>query len=141
MATATKMPEGTRVTLFLPRVMSGRPRLQVVINPAAIATRPAQQVGEVYYTTTITLSAPLPAGGRFYLSSSPDQVLPVTVDDELAVLVNGEEVYTRFLTYPREVELSRTLLESWIGQPITVIFRDAYNAVIGSQPVWLIWMP
>jgi hypothetical protein len=121
--------------------MSGRPRLQVVINPAAIATRPAQQVGEVYYTTTITLSAPLPAGGRFYLSSSPDQVLPVTVDDELAVLVNGEEVYTRFLTYPREVELSRTLLESWIGQPITVIFRDAYNAVIGSQPVWLIWMP
>jgi hypothetical protein len=63
------------------------------------------------------------------------------VDDELVVLVNGEEVYTRFLTYPREVELSRTLLESWVGQSITVIFRDAYGAVVGSQPVWLIWLP
>ena len=32
------------------------------------------------------LSAPLPAGGSFYLSSAPDAVAPVTVDDELAAL-------------------------------------------------------
>jgi hypothetical protein len=63
------------------------------------------------------------------------------VDDELAMIVNGEEVYMRFLAYPRLVELPCSLLESWGVQPVTVIFCDAYGSVVGSQPVWLIWQP
>jgi hypothetical protein len=113
----------------------------VTINPLAIPVRPASPLGEVYYTTTFTLTAPLPTGGHFYLSASPTSVAPVQVDDELAISVAGQEVYVRFLTYPRTVELPRSLVEDWGTQPVTVTFRDAYGAVIGSQPVWLIWLP
>jgi hypothetical protein len=66
---ATVTPEGKDSAVFLPRVVNGRPQLLVAINPMAIPTRPALQAGEVFYTTTVALSAPLPAGGRVYLSS------------------------------------------------------------------------
>ncbi len=78
---------------------------------------------------------------RPLLSSSSTSVAAVTVDDELAFLVAGQEVYVRVLTTPQVVELPRSLLESWGDQPVTAIFRDAHGAVIGSQPVWLIWTP
>jgi hypothetical protein len=67
--------------------------------------------------------------------------VPVKVDDELVVLVNGMEQWSAFLTYPKVVEVPRSLVEQWAGQPMTVIFRDAHASVIGSSPVWLIWTP
>jgi hypothetical protein len=140
--TATATPGGTpKLDVFLPLLVDTRPRLLVAINPGVIPLRPISTVGEIYYTTTFTLNTPLPAGGRFYLSASATSVTAVTVDDELAILMDGQEVYARLLTTPQMVELPRSLLESWGSQPVTVIFRDVYGDVVGSQPVWLIWQP
>jgi hypothetical protein len=125
---------------FLPLVLSLRPWI-VAINPQPIPTRPTSAVGEAYYTVTLALSEPLPTGGHFYLSSSPDQLAAVRVDDELAIFINGEEQWASILTEPRIVEVPRSLLEQGLDQPLTVVFRDAYGSVVGSSPVWLIWRP
>jgi hypothetical protein len=127
----SQTPTAGKSLAYLPLVMQSD-AWAVAINPQTIATRSVVKAGEIYYTTTITLSAPLPAGGHFYLSAAPGQLTPVTVDDELAVLVNGTERWMTFLTYPKVVEVPRSLVEQWAGQPITVIFRDAH--IIPGRP-------
>lgn len=143
-ATATSMPTSTPTTgkslAFLPLVIGYEP-WRVAINEQRIATRPVVKNGEVYYTRAITIPAPLPAAGRFYLTAAPDQLAPVTVDDELVVLVGGAEQWASFLTYAKVVEVPRSLVQSWVGQPVTVQFRDAHGSVVGSSPVWLVWIP
>jgi hypothetical protein len=125
---------------YLPLLAVSRPWL-VAINAQAIPTRPVTARGETYYTTSIAIPEPLPAGGHFYLSSAPDSVQPIKVDDELVVTVNGQERLVVFATYPLVVEVPRTEITQWLGQNAVVSFRDRYGSVVGSAPVWLIWAP
>ncbi|HYF62495.1 MAG TPA: FG-GAP repeat protein [Herpetosiphonaceae bacterium] len=133
-------PPAATSARYLPLLMSERPWL-VEINAQAIPTRPVTAVGETYYSTTITLPEPLPAGGHFYFSSAPDMVTPIKVDDELVVTVNGQERLAVFATYPLVAEVPRAEIEQWLGQNVVVSFRDKFGSVVGSAPVWLIWAP
>ncbi|HEY1016741.1 MAG TPA: hypothetical protein VGE07_28775, partial [Herpetosiphonaceae bacterium] len=73
-------------------------------------------------------------------SSSPSVPREAYVDDEVIVLVDGREQFTRQLTYPGIVEISRAELEQWVDRPVRVQFADRFGAVVGSDRLWLIWM-
>jgi hypothetical protein len=140
LATPTTMPAGGKPGLYMPLLVVDRAWL-VVINSQGIATRPVPTSGETYYAADITLPEPLPAGGHFYFSSAPDRVQPFKVDDELVVMVNGQERLVVFATYPLVYEVPRAEITQWLGQNVVVSFRDKFGSVVGSTPVWLIWAP
>jgi hypothetical protein len=132
---------GSRV--FLPRLHQTITQLLCVINASAIPISVPAQPGEIFYTTTITIPAELPAGGRFYLSSSPTSAQPALVDDELRML-NGattifSHVYSTSRPVPQLVEVPRATLAAVAGQTVTVQFADRYSGEVQSTPMYLIW--
>ncbi|KPL90160.1 FG-GAP repeat domain-containing protein [Herpetosiphon geysericola] len=126
---------------FLPLVTNQRQIFPMVINPIAQALIPIAQQGQIYYTTTLTINGPLPATGRFYLSARSDAVAEVRVDDRMTVWANNQILYENTLTTPQIVEVSRSELQTWLDQPLTITFRDVAGSVYGNSEVWLIWQP
>ncbi|MFD3164085.1 FG-GAP repeat domain-containing protein [Herpetosiphon sp. NSE202] len=148
-ATPTEMPTvqpsvtpgvGNSLT-FLPLVTNQRQIFPIVINPIAQALNPITQQGQIYYTTTLRINGPLPTTGRFYLSSRRDAVAAVRVDDRMTVWANNQILYEKTLTTPQIVEVSRSELQTWLDQPLTITFRDVAGSVYGNSEVWLIWLP
>jgi choice-of-anchor C domain-containing protein len=140
-ATAT-VPGSQQTSGYLPMLLSAEAAFPIAINQQAIAAQPIQALGAVYYSMTLALPQTLPAGGRFYLSAAPDSLVAVKVDDELAVVLDGQDGYVKFLTDPLIVEVARAELEQWsAAQSARVEFRDRYGAAVSSSPVWLIWIP
>ncbi|ABX04457.1 VCBS repeat-containing protein [Herpetosiphon sp.] len=144
-ATPTSQPSVTPVagssTTFLPLVTDSRPIFPIVINAVAQPLIPITQQGQIYYTTTLTINTPLPTTGRFYLSSRPDAIAEVRVDDQMTVWADNAVLYERSLTTPQVVEISRSELTSWLDQELTITFRDVAGSVYGNSAVWLIWVP
>jgi CSLREA domain-containing protein len=102
--------------------------------------------GEVFYTTPVQIPGELPSGGHFYFSSQRDTLAEVVVDDELAVLLAGAEVFaydfsTSGTPVPANVEVPRTTMEQLTGQTVTIEYRDVYGSVVKASTVWLIWTP
>ncbi|XSG77344.1 FG-GAP repeat domain-containing protein [Herpetosiphon llansteffanensis] len=126
---------------FLSLVTNQRQIFPIVINPIAQALIPITQQGQIYYTTTLTINGPLPTTGRFYLSSRRDAVAEVRVDDRMTVWANNQILYENTLTTPQIVEISRSELQTWLDQPLTITFRDVAGSVYGNSEVWLIWLP
>jgi hypothetical protein len=126
--------------------VSPEPEFPIFINKA-IAPRPVVMQGEVFFTTTIMIPADLPATGQFFLSSQPNQLSAISVDDELVLLHDSSEVFTRrFSTdgqtiHPEIVELPRTPLESLAGESITVLYRDVFSENVSATAVWLLYVP
>jgi hypothetical protein len=125
---------------------SPEPDFPILINKA-IAPRPVVMQGEVFFTTTIMIPTDLPATGQFFLSSQPNQLSAISVDDELVLLHDGSEVFTkRFSTdgqtiYPEIVELPRALLTSLAGESITVLYHDVFSENVSATAVWLLYIP
>lgn len=70
----------------------------------------------------------------------------VLVDDELAVLLDGVQVFafdfsTSGFPKPAVVEVPRSIVEPWTGQTVVIEYRDVYAVVVEASEVWLIWMP
>jgi len=103
--------------------------------------------GEVFYSAHMLMPEALPPGGRFYFSSQHDAVAEVLVDDELAVLLDGTEVFAyRFSSagappQAAMVEVERATLEALLGRTVTVEYRDVYGSLVGASAVWLVWAP
>lgn len=111
-----------------------------------ISVRDVARRGEIFYINWLQIPDEIPNGGHFYFSSQRDSVASVLVDDELAVLVDGIEVFTYdFSTsgHPEAaiVEVPRTTLEQLAGRIITIEYRDVYGMVVQASTIWLIWMP
>ena len=126
---------------YLPLVSLRQISVLATLNDQAIPIRPITVQGETYYTTTIQLVTSLPPGGKFYFSASPQSVQPIQVDDELVVRINGQVQFSQIATTPMIVEIPRATLETWVGQSLEIAFRDVYGSLVGSSPVWLIWVP
>jgi ligand-binding sensor domain-containing protein len=143
-------PKGAEVHhLYLPLVVRNYTppvSFPVYIGDAVPARAVAYQ-GEVFYTTSVRMPEALPSGGRFYFSAQRDAIAEALVDDELAVLVDGAEVFShRFSsgdTPPQAaiVEVPRATLEGLAGRAVTVEYRDVYGAVVEASAMWLIWRP
>jgi len=113
----------------------------------AIPMRPVVRPGEVFYAPSVQVPATLPPTGHFYLSSRGDAVAEVIVDDELAIRLNGADVFTlRFSSSahapePAVVEVPRITMEQLAGQTVTAEYRDVYGDVVRASTMWLIWTP
>jgi hypothetical protein len=111
-----------------------------------IQRRNVRHPGETFYTASVQAPGSLPAGGRFSFSSRPDRLAPVLVDDELVVLLDGEEVFTfDFSTsgtpQPALLEVPRSIVQQIAGQAVQVEYRDIYAVYVETSEIWLIWLP
>ena len=113
----------------------------------AIPVQDVGQEGEVFYTVDVDIPAGLPAGGRYYFSSSPDMAAGVVVDDGLFVLLNGEVDFSydfsteHSVPTPVVIEVPREKVAAWSGQTIRVEYRDLYGVSVHASDIWLIWVP
>lgn len=112
----------------------------------AISRRDVGDRGEVFYRTTVEVPANLPAGGHFYLSSKPDSVTETLVDDEVAILLDRNELLTYNFSAngspkPAAIEIPRSTIEQMAGKGILVEYRDLYGYVVEARVMWLIWSP
>jgi len=102
--------------------------------------------GAAFYTVTITLPNPLPAGGAFYLSGSPTGLAPGLVDDGLIIKAGGQEIFRHDYgaagrPTPALVPVPRTVLDPWAGQAVTVQFVDFHGSVTQASPLYPLWQP
>ncbi len=103
--------------------------------------------GAIFYTATIAIASNIPTTGQFFLSSQPNQISPIVVDDELAIMLNGNELFVKLfssagqLVQPEIVELPRPIAEQMAGQTVAIIYRDVYGYSVSASSVWLIWVP
>jgi choice-of-anchor C domain-containing protein len=140
-ATAT-VSVAQNAVAYAPLIKKSAAEFPIAINDQAIAVHAVGSLGEVYYSTILVLPGVLPSSGHYYLSASPESVAPIKVDDELVVVLDGQDAYRLFLTYPRTVEVPPAEIARWAAaDSIRVEFRDRYGSVVGSSPVWLIWQP
>jgi len=111
-----------------------------------IPARDVAYQGEVFYRRTVQIPAELPSGGKFYFSSRRDAVAEVLVDDELAVLLDGVDVFTYLFSgsgspVPALVEVPRTTMVQLAGRTAVIEYRDVYSSLVEASEMWLIWMP
>jgi hypothetical protein len=140
--------EATQHALFVPLLMArySPPAAFPLYVGDAIAVRPVVVQGEVFYTTSIQIPGQLPSGGHFYFSSQRDAVAAALVDDAMAILLGGSEVFTYDFSpggtpVPAIVEVPRATMEQLAGETVTVEYRDVYGSVVEASAMWLVWAP
>ena len=102
--------------------------------------------GEIFYTKSLRIPDALPPGGHYFLSSQPDTIAEVLADDELAITLNGVQLYaydfsTGGSPVPAVVALPHATMDQLPGQTIVVEYRDLYGHVVQASAMWLIWVP
>ena len=101
--------------------------------------------GETFYSIKLVLPSTISATGQFFLSTKPDQVTPVVVDDEFVITLGGNELFTKRFSsncqpvQEETVELPRTLLEQLVGKTSTFSYRDVCGNFVKASTIWLIW--
>jgi hypothetical protein len=137
--------------LCLYKCFDGRVPMRIfpAIKPSKL---PKGEKGTVYFERRVCICPELPEGGRFYLSSQPDEVAPIKVDDALVVKSGGDVViYHDFkdkvpgppYLKAASIEIPRkTMEEELAGQCVTVQLKDVYGVWYASfQDIYLIWVP
>jgi hypothetical protein len=133
--------------VYLPVILSNQPSTGFPVHIGnAIPTRPVTHQGEIFYNKAVLIPDQLPGGGHFYFSTRPDIVTPVLVDDEMAVLLNGAEIFTYNFSSsgsPKSaiLEVPRATMEPLAGQIVTIQYRDIYDVAVKASEMWLIWVP
>jgi hypothetical protein len=137
--------------IYLPLVLRdfNAYRSQPLIDEPApeVESRDIQEVGETFYTRALTLDQPLPETGWFYFSSDPYQVLPVMVDDQLALVHNGSDIFTH--TFSAEgvpptsaiVEVPRDVVATIAEGGVILKYRDVYGHLVSATEMWLVHTP
>lgn len=133
-------------TIFLPVIMlPAEPNFPLFISEH-MSAQPVNQ-GDTFFTTLIDIPTDLPATGQFFLSSQHDQISAIGVDDELAILANGNELFVKTFSIDGQtvhheiVEIPRSVIEQLAGETATFEYRDVFGNFTSASPVWLIWVP
>jgi len=138
---------GSLPQIFLPAILNQVAfSLEPIFIGDVIPVRDVQTVHETFYSTTIQIPQNLPPTGNFYLSTKPNVISLVLVDDEIIIKVNGSIVYTHDFSaggLPQSATLivPRPLMEQMSGQTASVEYRDVYGDVVTASEMWLIWVP
>jgi uncharacterized repeat protein (TIGR01451 family) len=135
--------------LYLPLVARNYPPPpRSLLGPfPAIAARAVRTPGEIFYTATLFLAEELPSEGYFYFSAAPDRVVPVTVDDQLALTRGGQDIFSYTFstadTPPAAavVEIPRTAVTHIAAGDVVLEYRDVYKTLVSADALWLIWVP
>jgi hypothetical protein len=133
-------------SIYLPVIMKPAPNSFPINISDAIATEPIIQ-GKTFYTTTIFIPSNIPVTGQFFLSADSGYISKIGVDDELAIVLAGNEIFV--ITFALNgstihheiVEVPRNVVEQMAGQTVSVIYRDVYGQQASASEVWLIWVP
>ncbi len=132
---------------YLPMVSrQGAADISIFVS-SAVPVDQVTKVGEVFYTRQIIIPPGLPSGGHFYLSSLPDKIGAVMVDDRLVILLDGVEIFRHDFSSPTSppapavVEIPFSSAQQWAGRTVTIEYRDVYGSKVESTPIWLIWVP
>jgi hypothetical protein len=132
--------------VYLPLVFH-QPVNPVLFRPTPfIARRPVSAAGETFYRAPLRLTQTVPSYGRFYLSSDGETLQPVGVDDQLALVQNGSDLFVHTFggeggITPQVIELPRSVVEAIAAGGVTLELRDLYGGFVGASPVYLLWMP
>jgi hypothetical protein len=137
--------------------VSGANRLYLPVAQALVATptvislsstaRPMLPIinrGEVWSSTTLVM--PTLSPGNYILSADPNQVQPILVDDELALLV-GNQVVFRYdfgasgVLVPTVLRMPPDVIARISGQNVTLRYADLYGAFYGASPIYLVKQP
>jgi len=144
--TVRDVPLAPRI-LYLPLVVRNHPRSPLLLGPfPAIPNQPVVTPGAPFYTTVLSLSGTLPESGRFYFSGAPNRITPVVVDDRLALVRGGQDIFVyTFSTANRPpaaavVEIPRSAMEAIAAGGVTLEYRDVFGVLIGADEMWLIWV-
>ncbi len=111
-----------------------------------ITQRPVKYPGEVFYETTISIPPELPSEGNFYLSTQPNVITEVLIDDEIVIKAGNSVIFTHDFSSggtPQAtiIAVPRVVIENVAGQMVTVEYHDVYGHVIYASELWLIWSP
>ena len=132
--------------VYLPMVLKPEPPSFPIQIGEIIPAEPTDQ-GAVFYTTMIAMPTNIPATGNFFLSSQPDSLSPILVDDELVLSLNGDELFTHNFSpscqplQEETVALPRNIVEQLEGESVTVSYRDICGNEVKASAIWLIWVP
>lgn len=132
--------------VYLPTILKPAPLSFPIQIGGIIPTVPTDQ-GAVFYTTTIAMPETIPATGKFFLSSQPDSLSAILVDDELVLSLNGNELFTHNFSpdcQPLQeeiVSLPRNIVDQLNGESVTFSYRDTCGNEVQASAVWLIWVP
>jgi uncharacterized repeat protein (TIGR01451 family) len=143
--------QDTRNFVYLPLILrnyrASHPYPMIETPMPEIAARPVSEQGETFYTEILRLDSEPPLEGRFYFSSDPDQIRSILVDDQLALLQNGQEIFSHTFSKeatspaPAIVEVPRQIVTAITEGNVTLEYRDVYGDIIEASEVWLIWSP
>ena len=132
--------------VYLPTVLSTTTASFPIHIGDPIPSQPIDQ-GDTFYTATVAIPNSIPASGQFFLSAQSDQISKIGVDDELAIVLDGNELFVKTFAlngntiYHEIVEVPRDVMEQMAGQSVSVIYRDVYGQQASASEVWLIWVP
>jgi DNA-binding beta-propeller fold protein YncE len=133
-------------SVYLP-LMFRAPTTTALAEPVAAVPGRRATLGETFYSAPLTLSvSALPSGGMFYLSSQPGAVQPVVVDDMVALVKGGSDLFSYDFSQsgvptPAAVQVPRSVVEQILAGGVTIEYRDLYGASVSASEVWLIWAP
>jgi PKD repeat protein len=113
-----------------------------------IEPRPAEVPGEVFFSTTLSVPAPVPGCPKcFCLSSQPDTCEEILVDDVLTISMDGTEIFGHNFA-PGCQRLIRDIVnipaltaEQIAGQTITIQYQDGCGGFVRSDEMWLVPTP
>ncbi|ABX03294.1 MAG TPA: hypothetical protein DEF47_22150 [Herpetosiphon sp.] len=131
---------------YAPMLMQTPTSMVVPINATAIPDQAVTTLGQVFFTTSISIPQPIPSGGRYVLAGNAQGTAPSIVDDKV-VLKAGNQTIFEFeyggtgTPNPTLVEVPNAIIESHIGQTITIEFRDVYGGRIQASTMYLVWIP
>ncbi|MDY7075372.1 MAG: choice-of-anchor D domain-containing protein [Chloroflexota bacterium] len=140
----------TLQTLYLPFAARAyaSPQPHPLMGPfPATPNQPASARGVVFYTSTLSLTGTLPANGCSYFSGAPDQIVPFVVDDQLALVRGGQDIFS--YTFSSEgahptaavVPVPLQIVAEIAAGDVVLEYRDVYDVLIYADEMWLIWTP
>lgn len=132
--------------VYLPTILSTSTASFPIHIGDPIPGQPIDQ-GETFYTATVAIPDSIPTTGQFFLSAHSNQISKIGVDDELAIVLNGNELFAKTFAlngnaiHHEIVEVPRNVMEQMAGQTVSFIYRDVYGQQASASEVWLIWVP
>ena len=111
-------------------------------------TREPIKLGEVFFTQTLTINPGLitspTSSSVFYFSASPFHPKPIMVDDQMALVVNKQDIFTHTFstadtspTYAM-VTITHSIITQIITGNVVLEYRDVYGGLVSASEMWLI---
>ena len=120
-----------------------RPQTVAVLLDEPVEPRPVTAQGEISLTRSISIPV-LDDTGVYVLSSDPQAIQPVSVDDRLDLLVDGRVIFSHDFSMTGSVQsavlyIPADVVQQMSGRVVTLQLRDVYAVSAGATPIYLLY--